>query len=61
MYVQRDELQQGPDAIKPRGHASVANIIHTKDLEPVLADAKQAFSPETVLNMKRALEHKLAF
>lgn len=40
---------------------SVANIIHTKDLEPVLADAKQAFSPEIVLNMKRALEHKLAF
>ena len=40
---------------------SVANIIHTKYLEPVLADAKQAFSPEIVLNMKPALEQKLAF
>ena len=27
-------------------------MIHTKDLELVLADAKQAFSPEIVLNMK---------
>ena len=40
---------------------SVANIIHTEDLEPVLADAKPAFYTDIVLNMKRALEHKLAF
>ena len=40
---------------------SVANIIHTKDLEPIIADPSQAFSPEAVLNTKRALEHKLAW
>ena len=40
---------------------SVANIIHTEDLEPVLADAKPAFYTDIVLNMKRALEHKLEF
>ena len=40
---------------------SVANIIHIKDLEPIIADPSQAFSPEAVLNTKRALEHKLAW
>ena len=40
---------------------SVANILHAKDLEPIIADPSQAFSPEAVLNTKRALEHKLAW
>ena len=40
---------------------SVANIIHTKDLEPVVGNPAQPFSQEAVLNTKRALEHKLAF
>ena len=41
---------------------SVANIIHTKDLEPVVSNPAQPFSQEAVLNTKRALhvEHKLA-
>ena len=41
--------------------ASVANIIHTKDLELIVADTTKAFSPEVVLNTKRALEHKLSW
>ena len=36
---------------------SVANIIHTKDLEPVLADAKKALHQEMRLNTERALVH----
>ena len=40
---------------------SVANIIHTKDLEPVVGDPAKPFSQEAVLNTKRALMHKLAF
>ena len=41
---------------------TVANIIHTKDLEPVVGNPAQPFSQEAVLNTKRALhvEHKLA-
>ena len=40
---------------------TVANIIHTKDLEPVVGNPAQPFSQEAVLNTERALEHKLAF
>lgn len=40
---------------------TVADIIHTMDLELVVADPTKAFTAETVLNTKRALEHKLGW